>query len=140
MQQAQDGAWNNLTSSGRLDMKAGWHDIELRFGEGGGGVGANWGPDNGGPAFLFTDGTPAGFGYQTDASLGFDANSGTNGNGNFIGTNNINKYFAPKDNGSANVFRIATGAESGDVNIASGATLWQGGSAVLLASVIRGVR
>jgi len=128
-QRMRDTTWNNATSSGRMDLKAGWHDIELRFGEGGGGVGANWGPGNNGaaPALTFTDGTPAGFGYQTDPSLGFDANSGTTGTGDFVGTNNLNKYFAPKDNGSMNMFRIAAGTESGDVNVAAGATLSAGG-------------
>src|SRR5206468_8279316 len=64
-----DPTWNNATSSGELVLSAGWHDIDARFGEGGGGVGPNWN----GPATNFNDGTPGAFGYQTDASIGFDS-------------------------------------------------------------------
>jgi len=116
-----DRNWNNATSSGELILKAGWHDIEMRFGEGGGGVGPNSGSWPG----TFADGTPAAVGYQTDDTLGFDGNSAFDGSD---GTHaDINKYTAPRDNGSGNLFRQATGVESGDINVAAGATLVAGG-------------
>ena len=36
----ENSAWNVPTTSGSLTLPAGWHDIEFRAGQGGGGVGA----------------------------------------------------------------------------------------------------
>jgi hypothetical protein len=135
----RDTTWNNLTSSGELVLSAGWHDIEMRFGEGGGGVGPNWnGPTGGELVTNFTDGTPAAVGIQTDTTITFDANTSFDGTGDLIGTDNMQKYFAPKDNGSQNMFRVASVASGGDVNVSANATLIAGGVSDLVNLTLNG--
>jgi hypothetical protein len=122
----RDTTGNNATSSGDIQLTPGWHDIEMRFGAGTGEVGPNTGWASA-PPNQFADETFAAFGYQTDASLGFDSDSSFNGAANFNCTTDLGRYFAPRDNGSLNMFRVATGNESGVVNVAAGATVTAGG-------------
>jgi len=122
----RDTTWNNATSTGELVLSAGWHDIEMRFGEGGGGVGPNGNWTNQPPTNQFADGTFAAVGIQTDEALTFDPNSGFTGTGDFNGIDQT-KYFAPRDDGTMNMFRVADLRDSGDVNVAAGATLIAGG-------------
>ncbi|HEV8606105.1 MAG TPA: PA14 domain-containing protein [Tepidisphaeraceae bacterium] len=126
-QRMRDTNWHNATSTGEMVLTAGWHDIEMRFGEGTGGVG----PDNDAGLTLwgatFPDGSGfASIGIQTDPSIGFDPDSSTSqADGNNGAT--IDHYHNPVDDGSMNLFRIATSAESGTINVAAGATVNAGG-------------
>jgi hypothetical protein len=107
-------------------MSAGWHDLELRFGEGGGG----WGPSNSGG---WND--QLGFGIDVTLPIEGDTQQGN--------------YVRPVDDGSMNLFRViqgplvtpnfesdvtatensaievvgATGARIGSVTVADGKTL-----------------
>jgi len=102
--------WNDTSSNGRLQLSAGWHDIELRFGQGGGGVGAvnqdNWGT------------ATFGFGIDlTDPVNALAVSGGTAPPANF------NQLFtAPVDNGSMNLFRTLSGGVS-TVQVDAGADL-----------------
>jgi len=87
-QKMSNGAWNVATTSGPVTLPTGWHDIEIRFGNGGGGAGAN----NSQPGWSASKG----FGYRVN-----DANSDP------TDVNGAN-YSIPTDNGSGNLFRNAT--------------------------------
>lgn len=89
--------WNDTSSNGLLSLAAGWHDIELRFGQGGGGTGAvnqdNWG--------------------ATDKSFGIDITDPVNNTAVSGGTappaNFHTNFTAPVDPGDMSLFRVLSG-------------------------------
>jgi hypothetical protein len=133
--------WDIPNTTGALTMSAGWHDLELRFGEGGGG----WGPSNSGG---WND--QLGFGIDVTLPIEGDTQQGN--------------YVRPVDNGSMNLFRViqgplvtpnfesdvtvtensaievvgATGAQIGSVNVADGKTLTASGQGLTVNNVTVG--
>src|SRR5439155_15538174 len=71
------------------------------------------------------------------AGPGFDNNSAFDGTGN-VQDVDITRYFAPRDNGSMNMFRLASQAAGGTINMASGTTLNAGGLTDILALNMNG--
>jgi hypothetical protein len=97
-------------SSGEITLSEGWHDIEIRFGQGTGGAGPT-GADGGIP----------GLGFGMDITTPVQTATG-GGLGTFpVATN----FVAPVDNGSQNLFRTTTVKSS--VNLFAGTTLNAGG-------------
>jgi hypothetical protein len=133
--------WDIPNTTGALTLSAGWHDLELRFGEGGGG----WGPSNSG-------------GWNDQLGFGLDVTLPIEGD-----TNQAN-YVRPVDNGSMNLFRVitgplvspnfqsnvtatenstihvvgATGAQIGSVSVADGKTLTVTGNGLTMNDVTAG--
>ncbi|MFO0885941.1 MAG: autotransporter-associated beta strand repeat-containing protein, partial [Pirellulales bacterium] len=85
-----DGTWNSPTSTGNLNLTPGWHDIEIRLGQGGGGAGPN----------VAGSGWTSSFGFGIDTVAPFDSAG--------AGANAAN-YVVPVDNGTMNLFRVKTG-------------------------------
>ncbi len=115
-----DSAWitvdNNvvLTSTGcstsvgtgELTLTAGWHNIDIRVANGGGGAGANGSNTNGWVGF-FTGGTA---GYNTGGGNGliYRIDQGPNDPlGNTTNSGNAANYTVPTDNGTGNLFTYA---------------------------------
>ncbi len=111
----RDTTWNNSTSSGAITLSEGWHDVEFRFGQGGGGVGPNV---NGGWNGLLA------IGLQIGNTGPFDNKTDGVTAGGVTGATQA-RYTFPIDNGSMNLFRVALPA-SGDVNVGAGAELRAG--------------
>ncbi|MEX2138443.1 MAG: PEP-CTERM sorting domain-containing protein [Pirellulales bacterium] len=133
--------WDIPNTTGALTLSAGWHDLELRFGEGGGG----WGPSNSG-------------GWDNTLGFGIDTTLPIEGD-----TTQAN-YVRPVDNGSMNLFRTitgplltpnfqsnvsatenstinvvgATGAQIGSVSVADGKTLTATGNGLTVNNVTMG--
>jgi autotransporter-associated beta strand protein len=76
-----DGTYN-VTTSGSARLSAGWHNIELRFGQGGGGVGQftdatnGWGPGQNGLGFGYAANDTAGL---AGSNYTFPTETGTSG-------------------------------------------------------------
>jgi hypothetical protein len=123
----RDTAWDNSTSSGSNQLTSGWHTVEFRFGQGGGGAG----PDGqGGWSTTRTD-VAIGFGMQigTNGVTTFDARSdGTNGGGGggFAGASQ-DFYLVPTDNGSRNLFRSTLDINGTEIAVSDSSTLIVGG-------------
>jgi hypothetical protein len=101
-----NGTFNDATGTGQRVLSSGWHNVEFRFFQGGGGAGP-----------VVSDGWNAslGFGIDLDGSNGYDA----------AGANPIqSQYVAPLDNGSMNLFRSAIAS---NLLIGSDSTLRAGG-------------
>jgi autotransporter-associated beta strand protein len=111
-----DTIWNATDSSGALTFSEGWHEVEFRFGQGVGGVGAvsaaGW---NSLLAFGLQIGTTGPFDNKSDGTTPGTVNAATQ-----------SRYVFPVDNGSMNLFRVQLPA-SGDVNVGAGAELRAGG-------------
>ena len=85
-----DAAWNVPTTTGIMNLgmgpnNDGWHDIEVRFGEGGGGAG----PNNG-----------AGQNWSATKGFGINVNGSNSTDGN--------SYTIPLDPGNGSLFRVST--------------------------------
>jgi hypothetical protein len=126
----RDTAWDNSTSSGSNQLSAGWHTVEFRFGQGGGGAG----PDSEGGWDASTNRNPItlppGFGIQfgTNGVTTFDARSdGTNGlgGGGFAGATQSN-YVVPLDNGLRSLFRSTVDINGTEIVVADSTTLIAG--------------
>ncbi|HZZ73009.1 MAG TPA: autotransporter-associated beta strand repeat-containing protein, partial [Pirellulales bacterium] len=106
VQKDRDTVYNSPTSTGKLTLSAGWHNIEIRLGQGGGGVGPN--------AVAGGWDTTIGVGIEIPAN-GMTATFDAAGAG-AIRAN----YVIPLDSGSMNLFRVATATSS--VIVDAGAT------------------
>jgi hypothetical protein len=109
----RDNTWNTVGSFNIPDLSAGWHQFEVRFGNGGGGAGPNTG--NVAPEPVWT--AAHGFGYKAGAPTLVQAD-----------------YTFPVDPGDGSLFR--TQATLGILSVADGAELrvagFQGLNAVVL--------
>ncbi|HEX8914610.1 MAG TPA: PEP-CTERM sorting domain-containing protein, partial [Humisphaera sp.] len=131
----RDTTWNGTSSTGALTLSAGLHDIEIRFGQGGGGAGPvqddtnKWGPGTGNNGL--------GFGAYIPASSPTDPG--------LVGTNYVdpstlaNAFFTSSGGGTVQVLpgaelraRTVTGATT--TNLAGRLTLTAGTSGAPLAS------
>jgi hypothetical protein len=102
-----NGNWDIPNTTGELTLPAGWHDVEFRFGEGGGG----WGPSD---SMNWVANPPAGTaaGFGVDFTLPIDgANPPTQAN-----------FTRPVDPGDGSVFRFVH-PSAGVVQVDAGATL-----------------
>jgi hypothetical protein len=84
VERLNNGAWNVANTTGELSVTAGWHDVEFRFGEGGGG----WGPSG-------QDGWNQSFGFGVDFTVPIDASAPPL----------QSEFVRPVDNGTMNIFR-----------------------------------
>lgn len=117
VQRLNNGAWNVPTATGAVTLPTGWHDIELRFGQGGGGAGPN---NNGG--------------WDTSLGLGIDLTLPIE-----TGTTRAS-FIAPVDDGTMNLFRApapeVTKIGAGTLTLSGnnsyhGQTIVQGGAIVV---------
>jgi hypothetical protein len=122
-----DQKWDNSTSSGKITVPAGLHNIEFRFGQGGGGAGPVTGTSTGGWTL------PIGFGLQiaTNGTTVFDAKSDDSNGGpgtpdNVTGST-PSFYSFPSDNGTGNLFQTTAVLTGTEVDIADASTLKLGG-------------
>ena len=110
IERLNNGQWDIPNTTGVLTMTAGWHDLELRFGEGGGG----WGPSNSGPA----GSTPETGLWNNTLGFGIDFEVPIHGANPPIQAN----FTRPVDNGSMNLFRFVA-PRYGKVQVDPGAVL-----------------
>jgi fibronectin-binding autotransporter adhesin len=89
----QNTAFNDGVGTGAVNLATGWHDIEIRLGQGTGGVGP-----------ISQEGGIAGIGLGIDLNDPVD-NTQNAGVGVFV---NAANYVAPLDNGSQNLFQTTT--------------------------------
>jgi len=89
VQRMNNTSWNTPTSSGPITLPTGWHDIEVRFSNGGGGAGAN-------PVNTWT--STFGFGYRINSSPTDPLATSIQGS----------DYTPLIDNGAGNTFRSAS--------------------------------
>ncbi len=101
--------WNDAVGTGMITLAAGWHEIEFRLGQGGGGAG----PNN-------SEGWNTSLGVGIDLTLPIDPAAGPNPSANPTMAN----FVAPLDNGSMNLFRTAV---SSALNVGADSTLRAGG-------------
>jgi hypothetical protein len=99
--------WNAVNTTGRLELPVGWHDVEFRFGEGGGG----WGPSTDTAADADPD-------NPWDLTLGFGVDFTSPIEGDLKQPN----YTRPVDPGDGSLFRFVH-PSVGVVQVDSGATL-----------------
>ncbi|HET6408973.1 MAG TPA: hypothetical protein VFG14_13890, partial [Chthoniobacteraceae bacterium] len=101
-----NSTFNDATGTGALTLPTGWHDVEVRFGQGTGGAGP-----------VASDGWAAtiGFGIDLDIANGIDSST----------TSPVqSQYIAPLDNGSMNLFRTTIAS---NLTIGANSTLRAGG-------------
>jgi autotransporter-associated beta strand protein len=108
-----DTAWNVATTTGVLNLTPGWHSIEARFGNGGGGAGAS-----GTQGTSIGWSTTYGFGAQGIAGTGQTAAALTT---ETAGSVNGADFIAPIDPGDGSLFRAGAGASNIANNIVLGA-------------------
>lgn len=106
VQRISNGAWNDSTGTGEIVMPVGWHDVEFRLGQGSGGVGP-----------VAQDGWNGQLGVGIDLTPGFDSVIPTT-------TPVQSEYVAPLDNGTMNLFRVAS---RNGLAVAANATVNAGG-------------
>jgi hypothetical protein len=122
-----DQKWDNSTSSGMITVPAGLHNIEFRFGQGGGGAGPVTGTSTGGWT------APIGFGIQiaTNGTTIFDPKSddsnGGPGTPDGITGSTPSFYTFPSDNGTGNLFQSTAVLTGTEVDISDASTLKIGG-------------
>jgi len=105
-----NGAWNVATTSGPLTLPTGWHDIEVRFSNGGGGAGAN----NSQAGWTATKG----FGYRIDKD---PVANGPNGAADPLASSiNGNDYTTLVDDGSGSTFRTAAASANSLIKTGTG--------------------
>ena len=99
-QELKDATWNNVGMSGALTPAAGWHDVEIRFGNAGGGAGVPY------DTTKDANGKLCGFGYvKNPASKPTD----------------MSGYVYPEDPGDGSLFRVAIAETYADY-LTSGST------------------
>ena len=100
---------DDSTGTGVLTLASGWHDIEVRLGQGAGGAGPS-----------ANDGWNTALGLGIDLTLPIDPAAGANPNPSPVQAN----FVAPLDNGLMNLFRTTV---SSGVNVAANSILNAGG-------------
>jgi hypothetical protein len=108
VQRLNNTVWNVANDTGVLSLPAGWHDVEFRFGEGGGG----WGPSG-------QDGWNNTFGFGVDFTQPIDPATPED---TPVVKPIQSEYTRPVDPGNATVFRFVS-PNFGQVQVDSGATL-----------------
>jgi autotransporter-associated beta strand protein len=112
-----DTSWTNSIGTGPITLPTGWHNIEIRFGNGGGGAGADGQNNNGWSGFT----SSLGFVYRVD-------NGPTDAKAS---SKNAADYVIPMDNGAGNLFRVLRGsgiAKTGTGTLTLGAANTYSGS------------
>ena len=112
VQYLNNTGWNSPITTGKLQLTPGWHEITVRFANGGGGAGAvggdGWVGDtaaNGGYGFgMATDQTP-GWANITDTAVAGGGGFGENAGGASTDETNGGNYVNVFDNGSGSLFR-----------------------------------
>jgi hypothetical protein len=99
-------AFNDAVGTGAINLTAGWHDIEIRLGQGTGGAGP-----------VVQDGGGFGLGLGIDLTDPVDNNQ----NGGVGNVFDFRAYVAPVDSGSQNLFQTTT--LKGSLAVAADATL-----------------
>jgi autotransporter-associated beta strand protein len=138
-----NGQWDHPYGTGVLNLTPGWHNVDIRFGNGGGGAGAvnpagaGWigggnNVVNGGYGFGFwTPGIP----WLPSAPTPTAANVNGVSNNGAGGASNGNSYVIPQDNGSGNLFRTGAAATvtkngTGTVMLMNSGDSYTGGTTV----------
>ena len=91
-----DPSYTNSIGTGEITLTAGWHNIDIRVANGGGGAGADALNNNGWTGFTNTKG----FVFRID-------NGPNDPLGNTTTKGNVANYTVPTDSGSGNLFRVA---------------------------------